>query len=90
MQPNHKTDDLCIDFVDELTEQYRESAELNLKAISLKGKIKSFGDFGPKYEVGLPIRVLDDGDMLMHITIVESGEETEYVLKHILEDPEAV
>jgi hypothetical protein len=31
------------------------------------GKIKSFGVFGPKYEVGDLIRSLDDGDVLLFV-----------------------
>lgn len=29
------------------------------------GKIKSFGPFGPKYEVGQALRQLDDGDWIL-------------------------
>ncbi len=56
----------------------------------LSGKIKSFGVFGPKYEIGHPIRRLDDGDWLVSIKMVETGEETEYRFTRILDDPEAV
>lgn len=52
------------------------------------GKIKSFGPFGPKYQVGQPLRQLDDGDWMVEITLVESGEKTEYRLSHLCEDPE--
>lgn len=53
------------------------------------GKIKSFGPFGPKYEVGHAIRQLDDGDWLVEITMVETGEKAEYRLSHLSDDPEA-
>lgn len=53
------------------------------------GKIKSFGPIGPKYEVGKPLRELDDGDWLYEVTLVESGEKAEYRLTHIQDDPEA-
>ncbi len=53
------------------------------------GKIKSFGPFGPKYEVGQPIRQLDDGDWLIEVTLVETGEKAEYHLTHLTDDPEA-
>ena len=53
------------------------------------GKIKSFGAFGPKYEVGRAIRPLDDGDWLVEVTMVETGERAEYRLTHLLDDPEA-
>ncbi|MFX8031974.1 DUF5397 family protein, partial [Acinetobacter baumannii] len=42
------------------------------------GKIKSFGLFGPKYEVGRALRQLDDGDWMIEVTMVESGEKAEY------------
>ncbi|MCX7111180.1 MAG: DUF5397 family protein [Proteobacteria bacterium] len=54
------------------------------------GIIKSFGVFGPKYEVGQPIRRLDDGDWLVTIKMVETGDEAEYRFTHLLDDPEAV
>ena len=53
------------------------------------GKIKSFGPFGPKYEVGQPLRQLDDGDWMIEITMVDSGEKAEYKLTHLSDDPEA-
>ena len=53
------------------------------------GKIKSFGAFGPKYEVGLPLRQLDDGDWMVEVKMVETGESAEYRLTHVYDDPEA-
>ncbi len=53
------------------------------------GKIKSFGPFGPKYEVGHPLRQLDDGDRMFEVTMVETGETAEYSLKHLIDDQEA-
>jgi len=53
------------------------------------GKIKSFGPFGPKYEVGRPLRQLADGDGMVEVTMVETGETAEYSLKHLIDDPEA-
>ncbi len=54
-----------------------------------EGKIKSFGPFGPKYQVGRALRELPEGDWLVEVTLVESGEKTEYRLTHLLDDPEA-
>jgi len=51
------------------------------------GKLKTVGPVGPAYEVGPTLRKLDDGDWLMEITVLESGEVTEYPLSCILEDP---
>jgi hypothetical protein len=53
------------------------------------GKIKSFGPFGPKYEVGQPLRQLDDGDWMVEVTMVETGEKAEYRLARLADDPEA-
>lgn len=53
------------------------------------GKIKSFGPFGPKYEVGQPLRQLDDSDWMVEVTMVETGEKTEYRLSRLVNDPEA-
>ncbi len=53
------------------------------------GKIKTFGVFGPKYEVGEPLRPLEDGDWLVKIRLVETGEETEYRYTRMSNDPEA-
>jgi hypothetical protein len=53
------------------------------------GKIKSFGVFGPKYQIGQALHPLDDGDWMIEVTIVETGEKTEYRLTHLSNDPEA-
>ena len=53
------------------------------------GKIKSFGVFGPKYEIGQLLRPLADGDWMVRIKMVETGEEAEYRYTHLLDDPEA-
>ena len=53
------------------------------------GKIKSFGAFGPKYQVRKALRPIENGDWMVEIMMVETGERTEYSLTHILDDPEA-
>jgi hypothetical protein len=53
------------------------------------GKIKTFGPFGPKYEVCHTIRQLDDGDWMVKIKMVETGEEAEYRYSHLANDPDA-
>jgi hypothetical protein len=59
-------------------------------ATCLKGMYKSFGEVGPVYQVGDIITVLNDGDSLIEITIVESSERTEYRLSKILKDPDVI
>ncbi len=53
------------------------------------GKIKRFGPFGPEYKVGMPLRQIDDGDWMIEITLITTGETAEYRLSHIADDPEA-
>lgn len=53
------------------------------------GKIKSFGPVGPKYEVGQALYPLSDGDWMVQITMVETGEKAEYRRTHLMDDPEA-
>lgn len=53
------------------------------------GTIKSFGPFGPKYEVGQALHPLADGDWLVEVTLVETGEKAEYRLTRLSDDPEA-
>ena len=53
------------------------------------GKIKSFGLFGPKYEDGKVLRQLNDGDWMIKVTIVETGEQAEYLWTHLMDDPDA-
>lgn len=53
------------------------------------GHIKSFGAFGPKYEVGKALHALEDGDWMIEVTLVETGEKAEYRLTHLNDDPEA-
>ena len=56
----------------------------------LLGEIKTFGPDGPKYEVGDPLYSLENGDWMMNIILVETGEKVEYKLSRILQDPFAV
>jgi hypothetical protein len=51
--------------------------------------IKSFGVLGPKYEVGRPLHQLADGDWMVEILLIETGEKTEYRLSRLNADPEA-
>lgn len=53
------------------------------------GQIKSFGPFGPKYEVGHALRQLNDGDWMIEVTMIDSGEKAEYRWTHLTDDPEA-
>lgn len=52
-------------------------------------RYKRFGADGPPYEVGRPLRKLGDGDWLVEVTMVETGEKTACRLSRIAEDPDA-
>lgn len=47
------------------------------------GKVKTFGPSRPKYEVGQPVRQLEDGDWMVEVTLVETGEKAECRLTHL-------
>ncbi|MDG2961702.1 DUF5397 family protein [Exercitatus varius] len=53
------------------------------------GAIKTFGAYGIPYQVGLPIKTLPDGDILVDITLIQTGEQAQYRLSKLLQDPEA-
>jgi len=74
-----------------MNKPYRESPDMqpaNTPAIPT-GTIKSFGPFGPKYQVGTAVRQLENGDWMVGIKIIDSGESAEYRLTHLIDDPEA-
>ena len=50
----------------------------------LIGVLKTFGEFGPAYEV---LRIIDETEAW--IIVPESGEELAYPISEILKDPEA-
>lgn len=49
---------------------------------------QEFRAFGPKYEVGPLLRPLEDGDWMVQVKMVETGEGAEYRWAHLLDDPE--
>jgi len=57
-------------------------------APELIGAFKTFGPFGPPYQVVKPIRRLDDGDWLLQVHQLETGEDVEYRYTHVLADPQ--
>ena len=52
-------------------------------------RFRSFGAFGPAYEVIAVERSLPNGDELLRIRLVESGEELLYKRSAMQQDPEA-
>ncbi len=55
----------------------------------LLGQFRTFGDLGPAYKVLAPVRQIDDGDWLLRIQVIETGEELDYRYTHALGDPKA-
>lgn len=53
------------------------------------GAIKTFGNYGVLYEVGEKDSDLPNGDILVNITLLETGEKEKYKLSQLIEDPEA-
>lgn len=53
----------------------------------LLGTWRRFGAVGPVYEIIGAGDALPDGDRRMRIRVVESGEEVDYRLTDILDDP---
>ncbi|HFP3850853.1 TPA: DUF5397 family protein [Escherichia coli] len=53
------------------------------------GRIKTFGLLGIPYEVGEPAQELPDGDILVNIILVQTGEKELYKLSKLLQDPDA-
>jgi hypothetical protein len=56
---------------------------------SVNRQVRTFGPSGPKYQVGCPLRQLDDGDWLFEITLVETAEKAEYRFSRLFNDPMA-
>jgi hypothetical protein len=54
---------------------------------TLVGTWRRFGELGPVYEVITSGEELPDGDRLMRIRVLESGEEVDYRLTGALDDP---
>jgi hypothetical protein len=63
---------------------------LEVAPVIAPSTIKSFGAFGPKYEVLNPLYSLENGDWLFAVKLVETGEEVTYSYADIQNDPEAV
>ena len=53
-------------------------------ANDLVGTFRTFGELGPVYEVQYKV-----SDLKVHIIVIESGEELDYLVERALNDPEA-
>jgi hypothetical protein len=57
------------------------------QAANLVGTWRRFGTAGPVYEIIGAGKELPGGDRLMRVRVVETGEELDYRLAEILDDP---
>ena len=55
--------------------------------INLIGTWRRFGPVGPVYEIISAGAELPDGDRMMRVRVIESGEEVDYRFTDILDDP---
>ena len=69
-----------------MTQTHTDTAKLPQPA-NLVGTWRRFGAVGPVYEIIGTGRELTNGDHLMRVRVVESGEELDYRLAEILDDP---
>ena len=69
-----------------MTQIHPDAAVLPQPA-NLIGTWRRFGVAGPVYEIIASGEELPDGDRMMRVRVVESGEEVDYRFTHILDDP---
>jgi hypothetical protein len=69
-----------------MTQPHTDTAKLPQPA-NLVGTWRRFGAVGPVYEIIGTGQDLPDGDRLMRVRVVETGEEVDYRLAEILDDP---
>jgi hypothetical protein len=55
----------------------------------LVGTYRTFGSYGPTYEVTRVLREIDEGDTVLLLTVLETGEQVEALYSHIVQDPGA-
>jgi hypothetical protein len=52
-----------------------------------KGKYRRFGEYGPVYKILGEAETLPDGEVMLRVQLVETGEEAQYRLSHAIDDP---
>ncbi len=84
MVHSHETNTIGMEWRDMSNPAARQLA---VTPDSLVGTYRRFGIVGPVYEIIEVLHEIDDGDVLMKIRVLESGEEAEYRYSNILDDP---
>lgn len=51
------------------------------------GSIRTFGDYGPMYEVTGIAAPNEDGEPMVSLLVIKSGETLDYQLEAVFEDP---
>jgi hypothetical protein len=69
-----------------MTEPHMEASMIP-QPTSLVGTWRRFGPVGPVYEIIAAGAELPDGDRMMRVRVIESGEEVDYRFTDILDDP---
>jgi hypothetical protein len=55
--------------------------------VGVIGSIRTFGEYGPIYEVTGMAPANEDGEPMVFILVIESGETLDYELEAVLADP---
>ena len=63
------------------------SAVSQVPASTVIGSIRTFGEFGPMYQVTGTAAPASDGSPRVSLLVIESGEVLSYSLQSVLEDP---
>jgi len=59
----------------------------SIEPADLIGSFRRFGPVGPVYQVNKVLRAEPNGDTVMEILLIETGETAEYGYTDILDDP---
>lgn len=70
-----------------MAQVHANTASLPHQPANLVGTWRRFGAAGPVYEIVSAGRELSGGDRVMRVRVVETGEEVDYRLAEILDDP---
>lgn len=65
----------------------RSPSEVSIDPASLVGSFRRFGLYGPVYEITAVAAISPAEGLLMRVRVVETGEELDYPLTDVLDDP---
>lgn len=55
----------------------------------LVGRHRTFGPYGPVYEISRVLRESEDGEAELLLTVLETGEQVTTLYSNVFKDPEA-